>query len=80
MTFSDQRRYNRLFQKLINKAWESEINYIKIFHDDNDLSISVGNSYPGDQSIHTFPENFQKGVKYSAQIASHEAKLRREVF
>ena len=29
--------------------------------------------------MHTFMDNFHQGGKYSAQIASHQAKLRREV-
>ena len=28
--------------------------------------------------MHTFLDNFKKGGKYSAQIASHKAELRRE--
>ena len=28
--------------------------------------------------MHTFMDNFQKGGKYSAQIASHQEELRRE--
>ena len=28
--------------------------------------------------MHTFLNNFHQGVKYSAQIASHQAELRRE--
>ena len=28
--------------------------------------------------MHTFLDNFHKGGKYSAQIASHQAELRRE--
>ena len=31
MTFAKKSRYNRLFQKVISKGGESEINYIKIF-------------------------------------------------
>ena len=31
MRFSDKSRYNKLFQKVINKVGGSEINYIKIF-------------------------------------------------
>ena len=31
ITFAYQSRYYRLFQKVINKGEESEINYIKIF-------------------------------------------------
>ena len=38
----------------------------------------VGNSYSEDQVMHTFLDNFEDGGKYSAQIASHQAELRRE--
>ena len=42
------------------------------------LSVSVGKSYSGDQLMHIFLDNFEEGGKYSAQIASHQAALRRE--
>ena len=35
-------------------------------------------SYSEDQLMHTFMDNFHQGGKYSAQIASHQAELRRE--
>ena len=57
---------------------ESAINYIKRFQNAHALSVSVGNSYSGYQLMHTFLDNFHKGGKYSAQIASHQAELRRE--
>ena len=42
------------------------------------MSVSVGNSHPEDQMMHTFLDSFHQGGKYSAQIASHQAELRRE--
>ena len=36
------------------------------------------NSYSEDKLMHTFLDNFEQGGKYSAQIASHQAELRRE--
>ena len=42
------------------------------------MSVSVGNSYSEDQIMHTFLDNFQQSGKYSAQLASHQAELRRE--
>ena len=42
------------------------------------LSVSVGNSYSEDKLMHTFLDNFHQGGKYSAQIASHQAELRKE--
>ena len=78
MTFAYQSRYNRLFQKLIHKGGYSEVNYIKIFKNAKDLAISVGNSYSEDQLVHTFLDNYQKGVKYSSRIARHKTELRRE--
>ena len=54
------------------------MNYIKIFQNSQDLSVLVENTYPEDQIMHTFMDNFHQGGKYSAQIASHQAELRRE--
>ena len=42
------------------------------------LSVSVVNSYSEDQLMHIFLDNFHQGGKYSAQIASRRADLRRE--
>ena len=42
------------------------------------MSVSVGNSYSEEQIMHTFLDNFQQSVRYSAQLASHQAELRRE--
>ena len=44
MNFSDQIRYNRLFQQVIHKGGESAINYIKIFQNAKALEISLGHS------------------------------------
>ena len=54
------------------------MNYIKTSQNAKDLSIYVRNSYSEDQLIHTFLDNFQQGGKYSTQIHSHQAELRRE--
>ena len=54
------------------------MNYIKKFQDSHSLSISVGNFYSEDQLSQKFLDNFHQGGKYSAQIASHQADLRRE--
>ena len=78
MTFADKSRYNSTFQQVTHKGGESAINYIKRFQNAQDLSVSVGNSYSEDQIMHTFMDNFHQGEKYSAQIASHKAELRRE--
>ena len=78
MTFDDQRRYNRLFCQVIHKEGESEINYIKRFHNAEALEISVVNSYSGYQFMHNFLDNFHQGGKYSAQISRHQAELMRE--
>ena len=63
MAFSDQSRYSRLFQRVISKGRESEINYIKRFHNAKALAISVVNSYLEYQLIQTFLDNFQQGGK-----------------
>ena len=78
MTFADKSRYDRTFQQVTHKGGESAINYIKRFQNAHALSVLVGNSYSEDQLIHTFLYNFHQGGKYSAQIASHQAELRRE--
>ena len=78
MTFADKSRYDRIFQKVTHKEGKSAMNYIKRFHNAKYLSVSVGNSYSEYQLMHTFPDNFHQGGKYSAQIASHQAELRRE--
>ena len=78
MTFSDKIAYGRIYQQATNKGEESEINYIKRFQNAQDLSVSVGNTYSGDQLMHTFMDNFHQGEKYYAQVASHQEKLRRE--
>ena len=54
------------------------MNYVKIFQNAQALSVSVRDSYPENQLMHTFLDNFHKGGKYSAQIASHQAELRKE--
>ena len=78
MNFADKSRYDRTFQQVTHKRGESAINYIKGFQDAHASSVSVGNSYSEDQRMHTFLDNFHQGGKYSAQIASHQAGLRRE--
>ena len=78
MTFADKIRYDRTFQQVIHKGGESAIKYIKRFHNTQALSVSVGNSYSDDQIMHTFLDNFHQSGKYSAQLASHQAELRRE--
>ena len=63
---------------LIPYFGDSSINYIKRFQNAHALSVSVGNSYSEDQIMHKFLDNCHQGGKYSAQIASHQAELRRE--
>ena len=78
MTFADKSRYYRTFQHVTYKGGESKMNYIKRFHYSHALSISVINPYSEYQLMHTFLDKFHQGGKYSAQIASHQAELRRE--
>ena len=78
MTFADKSRYDRTFQQVAYKGVESAINYTKRFKIAQALSVSVGNSYSEDQIMHTFLDNFQSSGKYSAQLAIHQAELRRE--
>ena len=51
------------------------MNYIK---NSQALSYSVGNTYSEDKLMHIFLDNFHQSGKYSTQIASHQAELRRE--
>ena len=54
------------------------MNYIKRSQNTQDLSVLVVNNYSEDQLMHIFLDNFHQGLKYSSQIASHQAELRRE--
>ena len=78
MTFADRSRYYRTLQQVTHKGGESAINYIKRFQNAQALSVLVGNSYSENQIMHTFLDNFQQSGKYSAQLAIHQAELRRE--
>ena len=78
MTFADQNRYNRMFQQVMHKEGQSEINYIKIFYDSKALTNSVGNNYTEDHLMRNFLDNFQKGVNHYTQIASQQAEFSRE--
>ena len=78
MTFAEKIRYDSIFQQVTHKGGESAINHIKRFQNTKALSVSVGNSYSEDKTIHTFLDNFHQSGKYSARIASHQAELRRE--
>ena len=78
MTFSDKSRYDRTFQQVTHKGGVSAINYIKRFHNAQALSVSVKKSYSEEQIMHTFLDNFHQSGNYSAQLASHQAELRRE--
>ena len=55
------------------------MSYIKIFQHAQALSVSVGNNYSEDQLMHMFLDNSHHGVEYSAQMASHQVELRREI-
>ena len=59
ITFADRSRYNIMFQQVLHKGGESEINYIKIFQNNKDLDISVVNSYTEYQLMHTFLDNLK---------------------
>ena len=78
MTFADKCSCDRTFQQVTHKGGESTINYNKIFQNAHALSVSVGNRYAEDQIMGTFLDNFHQSAKYSAQLASHQAELRRE--
>ena len=48
------------------------MNYIKKFHNAQNLSVSVGKNYYEDKLMHIFLDNFRQGGKYTSQIASHQ--------
>ena len=50
------------------------MNYIEIFQNSQNLSVSVGNIYSEDQLIHSLSDNFHQGGKYTAQIARQKAE------
>ena len=50
MTFADKSRYDRTFQQVTHKGGESAINYIKSIQNAQAFSVSVGNSYFGEQN------------------------------
>ena len=54
------------------------MNYIKRFQNARALSVSVENNYSEDQLLHKFLDNFHRGGKYAARIASNQVELRRE--
>ena len=78
MPFAEINRYDRTFQQVTHKEGESAMNYIKRFQNAHVLSILIGDSYSEDQLMHIFLNNFHQDGKYSAQVASHQAELRRE--
>ena len=52
------------------------MNYINRLQNSQAFSVSVVNSYSGDQLMHIFLDNFRQGGKYSAHIEIHQAELR----
>ena len=63
MIIVDKIRYIIMFQQVVHKRRESEINYIKRLHNDKSLATSVRNSYTEYQLMHTFLESIQYGGK-----------------
>ena len=54
------------------------MNYIKRFQNEQALLVSAKNSDSDDKLMHMFLDNFDQGVTSTAQIASHQAELRRQ--
>ena len=75
MILYDKSRYDRYFQQNKHKGGESAMNCIKIFHNVQALSVSVGYIYSEYQFMRIFLDNFHQAGKYSAHISSHEAEL-----
>ena len=71
MMFTDEKRYNRLFQKVVHKGGKSSIKYIKIFQSSKALEILFGNNYYKEQIMHFFMISTK--VLNSSQIAIHQA-------
>ena len=67
---------------LSNRLHIKEGNQLSItfnrFQNAQAFSVSLGTIYSEDQRMHTFMDNFHQSGKYSAQLASHQAELRRE--
>ena len=80
LTFADEQRFDRQFQQVTQRGGESAINYIKRFQNAKSLAQSVGNTYSEEALMHMFLDNFHQAGKYSAQVAAHQAELRREEF
>ena len=59
ITSTDQSRYDRMFQQVVQKGGESKINYTTRFQNAKALKISMVNSYTEDHIIHTLLEIFQ---------------------
>ena len=78
MTFADKSIYGRLFHQVTHKGEESVMNYIKRYQNSQALSISVGNSYSEDQLINIWLDKILQGGRYTTQLSSHQAELRRE--
>ena len=78
INFSDKSRNDRIFQQVTHKGGDSAMNYIKIFQNAQDLSVSVGNTYSEYQLMHIFLDNFHQYGKYSSHMNSQRVELRRE--
>ena len=73
ITFANQIKYNRTYQKVVQKGGDSEIRYIKVFHNDKSLAILVVNTYTEYHLMHTLLQNFQQGQRYYVGIARNKA-------
>ena len=62
MDFSEKADMIGFCHQVTHKLGESPMNYIKIFHNTQALSVSVGNSYSGDQLMNIFLDKFHQGV------------------
>ena len=58
MNFANKSIYDRLFQQVTHKVVESSINYIKVFQNAQDLSVSVGKIYTEYHLMHIFLDIF----------------------
>ena len=80
MTVDHKIRYDRIFQQVIHKGGELEINYTNKVQNAQVLSLSVGNSYSEDQLMHVFLDNFHQGINIMhKQIATRQSQEERKI-
>ena len=70
---------DKMFQQVTHIGGDSSMNYTKRFQNEQALSFSVGNIYAEHHLVNIFLNIFFQGGKYTIQIASHQAELKRQM-